>query len=132
MFTSQVHLVVSEVMAQMENSDTGGEDLQIKGVKMDRFEEVWQQIRKQYGYTSQLVNISSKNYKHLWIWLQIPVRLAHSGMLMLILKMINIYGYDYLVILATVCQLANISSEHFWISLKNSVRRLVRLTHASC
>lgn len=34
MFTSQVHLVVSEVMAQVANYDTGGNNLNIKGVKI--------------------------------------------------------------------------------------------------
>lgn len=46
MFTSQVHLVVSEVMTQVENFYTVGEILHIKGVNVNRFEEVCRLTRK--------------------------------------------------------------------------------------
>lgn len=46
MFTSQVHLVVSEVKAQVENFDTGGNNLHIMGVKVSRLEKVCPQSRE--------------------------------------------------------------------------------------
>lgn len=48
MFTSQAYLVVSEVMTQEENFDTGGEDVNLTGVK-------WTDLRRRVSRVKNII-----------------------------------------------------------------------------